>query len=287
MKDLRGKVAVVTGAASGLGEAMAHRFASEGMRLVLADIDAEGLGRVGLALDEAGAQVATLQTDVSKGAQVDALADLAYDRFGAVHVLCNNAGVPVVGTAWERSVADWSWAIGVNLWGVIHGVNAFVPRMLEQDSEGHIVNTASIAGLTCPPLSAPYVATKHAVVGFSECLHHDLSLRQSKLKVSVLCPGFVKTRIVESERVRPANLKNPTPVEDSFAKEIGEFYTQAVAEGIEPGVVAGQVLEAIGEERFWVFTHDAYTDLMRKRFEDIVEGRNPPTKSLAEVARGE
>ena len=286
MKDLRGKVAVVTGAASGLGEALAHRFAGEGMHLVLADIDGEGLGRVGLALDEAGAEVATQQTDVSKGAQVDALADLAYERFGAVHVLCNNAGVPVVGTAWERSVADWSWAIGVNLWGVVHGVNAFVPRMLEQDTEGHIVNTASIAGLTCPPLSAPYVATKHAVVGLSECLHHDLALRHSKLKVSVLCPGFVKTRIVESERVRPSNLKNPTPVEDSFAQEVAEFYTQAVAEGIDPAEVASRVLDALAEQRFWVFTHDEHKELMRKRFEDIVEGRNPPTKSLAEVTRG-
>lgn len=285
MKDLEGKVAVVTGAASGLGRAMAERFGAEGMRLVLADIDAERLEAVGHALHEAGREVQTLRTDVSKQGQVEALADLAYQRFGGVDVLCNNAGVAVVGPAWERSIADWEWAIGVNLWGVVHGLRAFIPRMLAQSSEGHIVNTASIAGLMSPPLSAPYVATKHAVVGISECLYHDLALRQSKLGVSVLCPGFVRTSISESERARPDDFRDPAPQSDKLTEEVGEYYRSEVERGIEPAAVAEAVIESIRDNRFYILTHPDLDKALGNRFDDILERRNPKTRSLAQSTK--
>lgn len=286
MKELQGKVAVVTGAGSGLGRAMAERFGREGMRLLLADIDPTAMYEVADVLDSAGVEVQTLATDVSKQAQVGALADLAYDRFGAVHLLCNNAGVAVVGTVWERSLADWQWALGVNLWGVIHGVRAFVPRMLAQGGEAHIVNTASIAGLLCPPLSGPYVATKHAVVGLSECLYHDLNLRGAPIGVSVLCPGFVKTRIVESERVRPGDLREPVPSQDAFAREVAAYYQGAVEAGADPEGIAEAVLEAVREQQFYVLTHPEMDDALRARFDGILARRNPSTRSLAEMSGG-
>lgn len=284
IKELRGKVAVITGAASGLGLAMAERFGAEGMRLLLADIDDERLHAAGQRLDAAGVEVQTLRTDVSKESQIAALADFAYDRFGAVHLLCNNAGVAVVGTSWERSTADWAWAIGVNLWSVVHGVRSFVPRMLEQSVEGHIVNTASIAGLLCPPLSGPYVATKHAVVGLSECLFHDLRLRAAKVSVSVVCPGFVKTGIAQSERARPSDLKDPVPPDDAFAREIEDFYMNAVEHGTEPSVVVQAVLEAVQEDKFYVLTHGDMDRALEKRFEKILQRQNPTTRALAEMA---
>ena len=284
MQDFKGKVAVVTGAGSGLGRAIAQRLGREGARLMLADIDDERLHEVGGALDAAGYEVQTLRTDVSKQSQVDGLADLAYERFGEVHIVCNNAGVGVVGTAWERSKHDWEWAIGVNLWSVIHGIRAFVPRMLEQGVEGHIVNTASIAGLLCPPLSGPYVATKHAVVGLSECLHHDLNLRQANIGVSVLCPGFVKTGITDSERVRPDDLRNPVPVDDPFARDVEAFYAAAVEGGIDPADVAEAVLQAIMHRQFWVLTHSEYEKALEERFANIMQRRNPVTRPLASVS---
>jgi NAD(P)-dependent dehydrogenase (short-subunit alcohol dehydrogenase family) len=284
IKELRGKVAVITGAASGLGLAMAERFGTEGMRLLLADIDDERLNAVGQRLDATGVEVQTLRTDVSKESQIAALADLAYERFGEVHLLCNNAGVAVVGTVWERSLADWAWAIGVNLWSVVHGVRAFVPRMLEQGVEGHIVNTASIAGLLCPPLSGPYVATKHAVVGLSECLFHDLRLRRSKLSVSVLCPGFVKTGIGQSDRARPGDLKDPVPTDDALAREVKDFYENAVEHGADPAEIVQAVVEAVVEDRFYVLTHAELDRALKKRFDGILDRKNPATRALAEMA---
>ena len=229
MDGLEGKVAVITGAGSGLGRAMAHRFGQAGMRLVLADVDESRLNQIGGQLDERGVQVQTLATDVSKLSQVEGLADLAYERFGAVNVLCNNAGVAAVGPAWECTNADWEWAIGVNLWGVVHGLRAFLPRMLESGEPGHVVNTGSVAGILSPPLSSPYVATKHAVVGMTESLYHDLNLRQANISCSVLAPGFVRTRIAASEQARPDELKNPVPSDDPLSNDVGEFYAKAVA----------------------------------------------------------
>ncbi len=281
MDELAGKVAVITGAGSGLGRALAHRLGSAGMRVVLADIDANRLNDVGGELDDAGVEVATLITDVSKRSQVEGLADLAYEQFGAVNLLCNNAGVAVVGPAWECTDADWAWAIGVNLWGVIHGLQAFLPRMLKAGEPGHIVNTASLAGILAPPLSGPYVATKHAVVGMTESLFHDLALRQAKIGCSVLAPGFVKTGIATSESVRPDELKNPIPSTDPLMAEVGKYYANEVARGIPAEAVAEAVHEAILEGRFYVFTHPEMTAAFADRFSRMVAGKNPKTRPLA------
>ncbi|MGH1341117.1 MAG: SDR family NAD(P)-dependent oxidoreductase [Nannocystales bacterium] len=281
MDQLAGKVAVITGAGSGLGRALAHRLGSAGMRLVLADIDSSRLNDVGGELDDKGAKVATLVTDVSKRSQVEGLADLAYEQFGAVNVLCNNAGVAVVGSAWECTDADWAWAMGVNLWGVIHGLQAFVPRMLKAGEPGHIVNTASAAGILAPPLSSPYVATKHAVVGMTESLFHDLALRESKIGCSVLAPGFVKTQIATSEAFRPEELKNPVPSSDPLMAEVGKYYAHEVARGIPAEAVADAVHEAIVEGRFYIFTHPEMTPAFEDRFSRMVAGKNPKTRPLA------
>jgi NAD(P)-dependent dehydrogenase (short-subunit alcohol dehydrogenase family) len=260
---------------------MAERFGREGMRLVLADIAQDGLHETASMLDAAGCEVQPLRTDVSKQSQVEALADLAYDRFGAVHLLCNNAGVAVVGASWECSRADWEWAIGVNFWGVVHGIRAFVPRMLAAGEPGHVVNTASVAGLLCPPLSGPYVATKHAVVGLSETLFHDLALRQAPIGVSVLCPGFVKTGIGNSAHARPEDLKDPVPPDTTFAHEITEYYRAAVDAGIDPARVAEAVYDAVIADKYWILTHSELDKALRERFEAIVERRNPRTRPLA------
>ncbi len=284
MKQLRGKVAVITGGASGIGRAIARRLGAEGVNLVLADIDEERLHVTGVELDAEGIAVQTVTTDVSKASQVEHLADMAWQRFGAVDILCNNAGVPVVGPVWQASPEDWSWVLGVNVWGIVHALRTFVPRMLAQDTDGHIVNTASIAGLLCPPLSGPYVASKHAVVGLTECLHHDLALRQSKIRVSLLVPGFVRTNIVSSERVRPPDLENLRRAEDPFAREIVEFYRQEVEQGIDPSLVADAVHDAIIHERFWIFTHEEHKQALERRFAGIVAGHDPRTRPLAEIA---
>lgn len=251
------------------------------MRLVLADIDGARLNEVGGELDDAGITVTTQVTDVSKGSQVEGLADRAFDEFGAVHVLCNNAGVGVVGPAWDCSHADWAWAIGVNLWGVVHGIRAFLPRMLEAGEPGHIVNTASAAGLLSPPLSGPYVATKHAVMGLTESLFHDLSLRQAPISCSVLAPGFVKTGIAGSESVRPEELRNPVPSGDPMVAEVGQYYANEVERGIPPEVVADAVYDAIAEQRFYIFTHPEMAEAFDDRFSRIIAGENPRTRPLS------
>lgn len=281
MRELAGKVAVVTGAGSGVGRAMAHRFGAERMRLVLADIDEARLNEVGGELDDVGVSVVTQVTDVSKASQVHGLADVAYEQFGVVNVLCNNAGVAVVGSAWECSDADWSWAMGVNFWGVLHGLRAFLPRMLESAEPGHVVNTASVAGILTPPLSSPYVATKHAVVGMTESLFHDLALRGANVGCSVLAPGFVKTGIAGSESVRPDEHKNAVPSTDPMVDEVSKFYAEEVARGIPADVVAEAVHEAILEERFYIFTHPEMIPAFEDRFTRLVAGTNPKTRPLA------
>ena len=272
MRELRGKVAVVTGAASGIGRAMAERFAREGMKVVLADVEETALA----AAQKSIAGSIAVRTDVSKAESVEALRQKAVDAFGAVHVVCNNAGVGVGGPAWARSVADWEWILGVNLWGVVHGIRTFVPAMIAQ-GEGHVVNTASIAGMITTLGFGPYCATKHAVVALSECLHHDLqTFADGKVKVSVLCPGFVKTRIHESERNRPEGLREkpqgaPSPTELAMQ----QVMSAAIASGIEPSEVAEHVLRAIVEEKFYVFTHPKLKGAVKRRMDEILEERLP------------
>src|SRR5581483_2374453 len=211
MKDLVDKVAVVTGAGRGIGRALATRVDAEGMKVVAADVEQRALDAVAAEVAQAGAKVLAVRTDVSQARDVEALAAKTVDAFGAVHVLCNNAGVVAGGAFWELTAGDWEWVVGVNLWGVIHGTRVFVPIMRAQDTECHIVNTASMAGLVSSPYNAVYAVTKHAVVALSESLHHDLTVWSSKIRVSVLCPGWVNTRIFEADRNRPEALRAPRP----------------------------------------------------------------------------
>jgi NAD(P)-dependent dehydrogenase (short-subunit alcohol dehydrogenase family) len=273
MRDLKGKVAVVTGGASGIGRAMAERFAREGMKVVLADVEEKPLGEAREGLARAGAEAVAVRTDVSKWEQVDALARRALEAFGAVHVVCNNAGIGAGGMSWELSLEEWRWVLDVNLWGVIHGMRAFVPRFIAQ-GQGHVVNTASIAGLLTAPGMGPYCASKHAVVAISECLHHDLTVTgNGGVKVSVVCPGWVKTNIADSDRNRPTSV--PAAAVTPATQMMSSMMRAAIAGGIPPEEVAGQVLSAIVEERFWVITHPKTKKGVEKRLRGAIEGQNP------------
>jgi NAD(P)-dependent dehydrogenase (short-subunit alcohol dehydrogenase family) len=275
VNQLEGKVAVVTGAASGIGRALADAFAAEGMSVVMADIEEDALAAAAKEVGELGATVLAVPTDVTKGDDVDAIAARTLEEFGTFHVVCNNAGVGSGGTIWELTEADWAWVLGVNLWGVIHGIRAFVPRLVEQN-EGHVVNTGSIAGLTSAPMMGPYNASKHAVVTISETLHRELGLNGSAVRVSVLCPGFVQTRIAESDRNRPEHLRNPAESEVNEVNEVGrELMRQIVASGLPPDAVARQVVDAIKHERFYVLPHPDMKALVRTRMDDILEERAP------------
>ncbi|HXV06562.1 MAG TPA: SDR family NAD(P)-dependent oxidoreductase, partial [Burkholderiales bacterium] len=259
----------------GLGRAMALAFADEGMDLALADVDEKGLKETQSAVEAKGVKASWMKVDVSKEAEVQKFCDL----LPAVHVVCNNAGVSPLGAVWENSAADWQWILGVNLWGVIHGVRAFAPRLIAQD-EGHIVNTASVAGLISPPGMGAYNVTKHAVVALSESLYHDLRERNSRVGVSVLCPAYVPTGIVDSERNRPALLRNPprTKTSEELARE--EQMRHAVLSGrISAERVADKVLEAVREDRFYILTHAKIKSAIQTRMEDILLERRPTDTS--------
>jgi NAD(P)-dependent dehydrogenase (short-subunit alcohol dehydrogenase family) len=276
VEQLEGRVAVVTGAASGIGRAVAEHLAAAGMRLVLADIEEAALAEAAGALAASGTDVVAVPTDVSDGASVEALRDRALDAFGAVHLVHNNAGVGGGGPIWTIPESTWRWLIDVNLWGVIHGIRAFVPLLVEQ-GEGHVVNTASIAGLMSAPLMGPYNATKHAVVTISETLHNDLRMFGSSVGVSVLCPGFVRTRIAESHRNRPAYV----PADDSPEAAVGrEVMSQLIAGGIDPGQIAAAVLDAVRTDRFYILTHPELDQHVRNRTERILEGRSPDSPPI-------
>lgn len=272
MQEFEGRVAVVTGAASGIGRGMAERFAKAGMKVVLADVEDEALARAERVMADTGAHVLAVKADVRNLADVEALAQRAYDEFGAVHVLCNNAGVGTGGLAWEQTVDDYAWVLGVNLWGVIHGIRAFVPRMLAGGDEGHIVNTASMAGLVAGPFMGPYNISKYGVVALSETMQSELTLLQSKLKVSVLCPGFVNTNITDSKRNRPAELANTLPPVEEPPGGIRDMIKER---GIPPAEVGEMVFDAIREERFYILTTDEFDDRLRERMENVIERRNP------------
>jgi len=273
MQDFRDKVAVITGAASGIGRALAHRFAREGMHVVLADIEVEPLHAAERSVAARGVRTLAVSADVSDAADVERLAQRTLDAFGAIHVVCNNAGVAITGPVWTHTLADWQWILGVNLWGVIHGVRVFTPILLAQGVPAHIVNTASMAGLTCVPNMAIYSASKHAVVALSETLHHDLAAHGAALKVSVLCPGFVDTRIGESARNRPPHLSDTAAAPRSAAAEA--VAQRLLATGLTPETVADTVLDAIRSERLYVFPAPELKRRLRIRFEDILNDRNP------------
>ena len=275
MKRLAGRIAVVTGAGSGLGRELALSLAREGMQIALADVDEVALAAVERELGAAGATTVAVRCDVSNGADVEALAARTLDAFGAVHVVCNNAGIAPLGVVWENTVADWQWTLGVNLWGVIHGVRVFTPILLRQDDEGHIVNTASVAGLIAPPGMGMYNVSKHAVVALSETLHHDLAARGAKVKCSVVCPAYFPSGIAESERSRPAALG---AARVKTAEDLARDATmrKAVQSGrLSAADIAQRVLEAVRDERFYVLTHPRILPAIEARMRDILEGRQP------------
>jgi len=280
MVDLRDKVAVVTGAASGIGRALASCFAREGMKVVLADIAAGDLEVVEGELAAQGTETLAVRTDVGKEADVRALAEQTLDRFGAVDVLCNNAGVFTGGLSWQSPRQDYQWLIDVNVWGVIHGVRVFVPIMLGQESEAHIVNTASMAGLTNGPYTAVYTMTKHAVVGYSEALYHDLVMTGAKIGVSVLCPELIQTRIADARRNRPADLAGAefqSPERELVEQSLRRL---SVEQGVDPLVIAERTLSAIRDNRFYILSDDGWRRSCEVRLEDVRLARNP-TFSIA------
>jgi NAD(P)-dependent dehydrogenase (short-subunit alcohol dehydrogenase family) len=257
MDQLAGKVAVVTGAASGIGFALCQRFAAEGMHVVMADLDATALDAAARRLD---ADVLAVPTDVTSWERVDALAAQVVEQFGAVHVLCNNAGVQLPGRTWDFTREEWEWVLGVNLGGVVHGIRSFVPGMVERGEPAHIVNTASVGGLLAFPGLAPYATAKYAVVGLSECLEHDLRAAGAPVGVSVLCPGPTLSSLRENSA-----LLRPGGEEGRAVPLVTEVPRMPAAD------VAAQVVDAIRANRFWILTHPAYNETIRRRCEGIVE----------------
>ncbi len=272
MKLEAGKIAVVTGAASGIGFALADRFAAAGMHVVLADVDNAGLAAAAESIGARGVDTLTVRTDVSDEQSVQALAAATIERFGTVHVVCNNAGVTSTADAWFGPLSAWQWVFGVNLWGVIHGVRAFLPIMVGQ-GEGHIVNTASIAGLL-PGFGASYDATKHAVVAITDDLYTSMRQAGMPIGVSVLCPGWVRTNILDAERNWPAELGAEPPAALGSDVVLGHV-KRVIDEGMPPAAVADLVADAVQAERFWVLPHPDFVELAVQRWHDIAEGVNP------------
>ena len=278
MQHFEGKVAVVTGAASGIGRGLAGRFARAGMKVALADIEREPLAIAERELASTGAEVIAVLTDVSSLASVEGLRDRVLERWGKVHVLCNNAGVSGGGGGpiWSAPERDWQWVLGVNLMGVVHGIQAFVPSMLAHGEEGHIVNTSSVLGLSTGNGSI-YGVSKHAVTRLTEGLYFDLRAANASLGASVLCPGMIATRIIEAERNRPAHLRDESgaQVSEALATQRQAMSARFQADGMPPDEVGDIVFEAIRDGRFYILTHPAIKERVRVRMEDILHDRTP------------
>lgn len=272
MELVAGDVAVVTGAAGGIGFALAERFATAGLQVVAADVDPDALDDAVVRLARHGTDVLGVPTDVSKEADVQALAQSTLERFGGVHVVCNNAGVGGLSDPWFGPTATWEWVLGVNLWGVIHGIRAFLPH-LALAGRGHMVNTASIAGLL-PGFTPPYDASKHAVVAITEDLFNDMRSAGVPVGVSVLCPGWVRTGIMDSERNWPSHL-GEQPEESPGQAAVKHHFRRAIDEATTPAAVADLVANAITEDRFWVFPHADWVELAARRWDGIAEGLDP------------
>jgi NAD(P)-dependent dehydrogenase (short-subunit alcohol dehydrogenase family) len=275
MKQFKDKVAVITGGASGIGLALARRAAAEGMQVVLADIEDAALAAAADELKGKGARVLTVRTDVSRAEDVENLAAQTLQACGGAHLVFNNAGVGGVrAKTWEASAKDWQWVLGVNVWGVIHGVRVFTPIMLRQGEDGHIVNTASAAGFVSMAATAPYAVSKHSVVTLSEVLYHDLKADNAKVGVSVLCPAWVGTNIWNSQRNRPEDLRDHAETEEERARR--EQVRALLEKGkVTAAGVADMTFEAIANDRFYIFPHPKIRNDIRTRMEDILELRNP------------
>jgi NAD(P)-dependent dehydrogenase (short-subunit alcohol dehydrogenase family) len=296
MREFDGRVAVVTGAASGMGRAFAERFALEGMKVVLADIEEESLNAVVLEFKQQEFDAIGVIADVGSAESVAELAQKTIDEYGAVHILCNNAGVAAGGLRadgtptplWEQPISDWEWTLNVNLWGVVHGIRTFLPLMIEQGDECHIVNTSSTAGLTSGPGLAIYGVSKHGVVRITEALYHQLAALDSKVKVSVLCPGGVRTRIASSGRNRPDELISDwTRPTSSEVEQSTEAWADRISgDGLEPEEVAEKVFEAVQAEQLYILTHDSVDVRIRERMEDILARRNPKPLPFGDILGG-
>jgi NAD(P)-dependent dehydrogenase (short-subunit alcohol dehydrogenase family) len=277
LEHLEEKTAVVTGGASGIGLALGKAFAAEGMNVVLADIEAGALDGAAAEVGAAGpGEVRTVVCDVAVAADVERLRDETVEAFGTAHVVCNNAGVGGGGPSWEVSLATWNWVLGVNLMGVVHGIHAFVPLLLEQNA-GHVVNTASAAGLLSVPYMGPYTASKHAVVTITEGLAFELELAGSAVGASVLCPMWVRTRIHESQRNAPADVVafGARDAASEAGSAMSDTVAGLVASGMDPALVAGQVVEAVKKGRFYVLPHDEVRQGVLNRAQRIAAGEPP------------
>ncbi|MFK7976986.1 MAG: SDR family NAD(P)-dependent oxidoreductase [Halioglobus sp.] len=276
MQDFKGKTAVVTGGAGGIGRAMGELFLAQGMNVVLADIEQSALDNTVAELSSASGQCIGVVTDVSSADAVQHLADTAQEHFGAIHVVCNNAGVFAGGLVWEQSLADFKWQMDVNLWGVIHGVRTFMPILAAQEEPAHIVNTASMAAVTAMPYSAIYHMTKHGVLALSESLYHELSFNAPHVKVSVLCPEAINTGIAQSERNRPDVYTGQGDiVENDERAMVSQALKDSTAAGIGPEVMAQRVFDAIKNEQFYIFSEEAWRDAANTRLDDVRVARNP------------
>ncbi len=283
MDSFDGKIAVITGGASGIGRATARALASQGATLMLADIERTALDDAVDEIRSLGATAAGHVTDVSDAMQVEALAEQTVTEFGAVHVIMNNAGVAAGGTSWEIDLPTWEWVIGVDMWGVIHGIRSFVPRIIASGG-GHVINTASMAGVSSMPFMGPYNVSKHAVVTLSETMFHELAMLHPEVGVTVVCPGWVKTQINRSERNRPesravagASLADldTGELDGTVLENAGSLVDDLIDNGLDPAQVAAQIVDAVRNDRFYVLTHPEWTPMVSRRVEVMLDGGNP------------
>lgn len=282
LTEFEGRVAVVTGAASGIGKALCERFAREGMKVVMADVENDQLREAAREIETLGSEILAVRTDVSQADDLSALAEATLERFGKVHVLCNNAGVFAGGRTWEAIGTDWEWVLGVNVYGVLYGIRAFVPIMLEQNEPAHVVNTCSMAGLINTPFSGAYNVSKHAALSLTETLYHELNTLETPVGVSALCPELIRTGIGRSERNRPAHLKRPDDSGTPEQEMVETVIRTSIDSGISPSVMADRVFEGIKEDRFYLLAEEDtnWIAACRTRLDDIRERRNPTLNAI-------
>jgi NAD(P)-dependent dehydrogenase (short-subunit alcohol dehydrogenase family) len=285
LTEFDGKVAVVTGAASGIGRAMCEKFASLGMRVVMADVEGDRLRQSAEQIEATGVDVLAVTVDVSRADELSRLAENTIGRFGKVHVLCNNAGVFAGGLTWDAIGSDWEWVLGVNLYGVLHGIRAFVPIMLEQNEPGHVVNTCSMAGLINTPLSGAYNVSKHAALSLTETLYHELRMKQSPVGCSALCPELIRTGIANSDRNRPPHLKRPDHADTPEMELVEEAIRSSIETGLDPSVMAERVYQGIKQDRFYLLAEEGtnWEAACLARLEDIRLRRNPTFGVITEA----